>query len=962
MSMNAERYKKIDELFDAVLEVEPSARQEFLRQLCGSDAELRGEVESLLAAYYKAENFIEIPAMEVAAKSLAEDHHGSLIGKPIAHYKIISLLGVGGMGEVYLAEDSRLHRKLALKLLPAQFTSDADRVVRFQRESRAASALNHPNIITIFEIGHEQGIHFIASEFIEGDTLRKRIQRGKLSVKEALDITMQVASALSAAHQAGLVHRDIKPENIMIRRDGYVKVLDFGLVKLTELKGDDASRHPQASLSTKSGTVLGTVNYMSPEQALGQEVDQRTDIFSLGVVLYEMVSGQLPFKGATIASTFDAILNKQPAAISSSNPQVSVELERIIKRALEKDREVRYQTATDLRAVLRRLQKNLDSGVTASAEVMTTASSPSASRLVSHWWRKVAIGFAALIVLLALASSLLVLRKPQASPLMWANAAVTRVTDQQGEEVFPSLSPDGQSLVYVSRASGNLDIYFKRVGSRKTANLTEGSEAQENQPALSRDGKRIAFRRTQSDGSGGICVMSVTGESPRPLTSFGYNPAWSPDGLEIVFAENGVDSSRRTNFPSQLWIVNATTGDYRVLSERDGVQPNWSPNGKRIAYWAVNKDTNQRDIWTISAQGGEPVAVTNDAFVDFNPVWSADGKHLYFVSSRNGTMTLWRIAIDETSGKVEGEPEIISTSLSPLQHISFSSDGKHLAFVHVSTKQNIEKINFDPASEKLVGQPVAITHFSSEVASPAISPNGEILAFHSIGESRDILTLRLNSTVPNSVTEDKANDLLPVWSPDGKRLAFYSNRSGMYQIWTINPDGSGAQQLTQVAALGAVIPVWSPDGSLMAYSIFGGKTYIMDLRKRWDEQTPVATPSGLDIIGHFVAHSWSPDGRYLAGSGYKVHHFGVFTYEISTNRYERIAESGTLARWLNDSRRVLLISEDKLLITDLQSKKPREIYSFAPKILSGLDISKDNRTIFVSASDEETDIWLLSIK
>jgi eukaryotic-like serine/threonine-protein kinase len=962
--MDGEQYKKLDELFDAVLELEPQKRQEFLDQACGNNLPLRREIESLLETYHKLGNFIETPALEVAAQSLAQDSNLSFTGKQIAHYKILSLLGSGGMGEVYLAEDLRLRRKLALKLLPAHFTRDADRIVRFQRESRAASALNHPNIITIYEIGQDQGIHFIASELIEGDTLRKKINRGKLSVKEAIDITVQTANALSAAHAAGIIHRDIKPENIMVRRDGYLKVLDFGLVKLTESGDSDAHNPSPLSLQTQSGAVLGTVNYMSPEQALGQEVDQRTDIFSLGVVLYEMVTGQSPFKGATVASTFDAILNKEPPSLTSSNPQVSPELERIVNRALEKDREMRYQTAADLRAVLRRLQKSLDSGITASANTVATGSAQATTRSVAHLWKRLALGLLAVTFVLALVSVLLYLRQAKPDGTIWQNALASKITDQQGREVFPSLSPDGQSLIYASRLSGNSDIYFKRVGSRKTINLTEGSEAQETQPALSPDGKRIAFWRTNPDGSGGIYVMSETGESPRPLLPFGCNPAWSPDGKEIVCAESPVESSSRGQTRSRMWIVNASTGEYRLLFEGDAVQPNWSPKGKRIAYWSFNEDTSQRDIWTIPAEGGEPVAVTNDDVIDFNPVWSADGKHIYFISSRSGTMALWRLAIDEGSGKVEGEAEMVPIPASRIQHIAFSSDGRHLAFVQVSSSQNIEKIAFAALQGKVVGEPVAVTQYSGEVTAPAISPDGEALTFQSLSGNPDILTLKLNSAIPNSVTEDRANDANPVWAPDSKRLAYHSNKTGVYQIWTANPDGSGAQQLTQVAAPGAVLPVWSPDASQLAYSLFGGKTFLMDLRKSWSEQTPVGTPSDLDDLSHFVARSWSPDGKYLAGSGYKMNSVGVvalFTYEIATRPYEKISEFGNSPKWLNDNRRLIFMYEDKLYLVDTASKKPQEIYAFAPKSLSGIDISKDNRSIFVSTTEAEADIWLLSL-
>ncbi len=956
--MNADRYLKIDELFDAALELQADERASFLDHACESDAELRREVESLLDAYHKAQEFIETPAMEIAARSLAADSDLSLSGKTIGRYEIISLIGAGGMGEVYLARDPQMNRNVALKLLPQHFTRLPDRVIRFQRESRAASALNHPNIITIYEIGQDRGINFIASEYIEGDTLRRRIQRGKLSMKESVEIAIQVASALEVAHSAGIVHRDIKPENIMIRGDGYVKTLDFGLAKLIDITDSDPNQFDQA---TESGTVLGTVNYMSPEQARGQEMDSRTDIFSLGVVLYEMVTGQQPFKGATIASTFDAILNKSPAPITSSNPDLSAELERIISRAMEKDRDIRYQTASDLRAVLKRLQRNLDSGITASAGAVSTSSLAATKHFVSHWWMKAAIASIVLALLVASAWLFLPRRDERINGIRWQNAAALKITDQQGAEMFPSLSPDGKSLVYVSRAAGNDDIYLKRIGSRKPANLTEGDEAQDTQPAFSSDGKRIAFRRTDSDG-GGIFVMTETGESVKQLTKFGYNPAWSPDGKEIACAENSVESANRGLIPSRMWIVNSATGESRELRVSDAVQPNWSPDGQRIAYWGVHNGA-QRDIWTVGVNGGEPVQVTDDAFSDWNPVWSPDGNYLYFISNRKGVMNLWRVAVDESSGRAMSEPELVPVPSSNTRFMTLSSDGRHLAYVQANYTENIEKISFDPASGKAVGNPVEITKSSSQLTFPSISPDGQVIVCQSAGTQLDVFSVKVGNPAINQLTDEETNEMLPVWSPNGRRIAYYSNKNGAYQIYLIDPDGSGARQITDADAPGAVLPVWSPDGLRMAYSLFGGKSFIMNLNKPWREQTPVETPAVTVNRSHFVASSWSPDGKYLVGRAFENNIYaGIFAYWIEKRSYEMISESGFVPRWLSDSRRLIFISEDKIFLTDRLSKKPREIFSFAPDRLTGLDISKDNRFIYVSLASTEADIWLLTIK
>src|SRR5574341_884945 len=311
--MDANRWKKIKEVYDRALDLSGEEREGFLAEACAGDDDLRREVESLLAAHEDAGSFLHSPAVEVAAHEIVADEVTSpapqLVGRELANYKIISLLGRGGMGEVYLAEDHRLHRKVALKLLPAQFTNDAERVRRFKREASAASATNHPNIITIHEIGQVDGAHYIVTEFIDGQTLRQRMQTAKLSLKEVVDIAIQVAQALEAAHSAGIVHRDIKPENVMARRDRLVKVLDFGLAKLTEVAGvKEALTVKQAD--TAPGMVIGTPQYMSPEQARGEELDERTDLFSFGVMLYEMATGSAPFKGDSIAMIFDAILNR----------------------------------------------------------------------------------------------------------------------------------------------------------------------------------------------------------------------------------------------------------------------------------------------------------------------------------------------------------------------------------------------------------------------------------------------------------------------------------------------------------------------------------------------------------------------------------------------------------------------------------------------------------------------------
>src|SRR6476646_4386569 len=360
--MKAERWQQVNDLFQSAAERAPEERASFLDEGCHGDEGLRREVESLLASYERAQNFIESPAFAIAPELLTNDRAGALVGKVIGHYRIESLIGVGGMGEVYLARDERLGRKVALKLLPERLTVDETQLSRFKNEARSASALNHPNILTVYEIGAEGNVQFIATEFIEGVTLRAALAAGIMSAHNAVEIAVQVASALAAAHDAGVVHRDIKPENIMLRPDGYVKVLDFGIAKLTEQRraSDDHRVETTTLLQTRPGLVLGTAHYMSPEQARGQKVDARSDIWSLGVVLYEILAGTPPFRGETPSDCIAAILTAEPAPLSSVSPDVPGKLASILQRALRKNTDERYQTIKEMLAELRILKAKLE--------------------------------------------------------------------------------------------------------------------------------------------------------------------------------------------------------------------------------------------------------------------------------------------------------------------------------------------------------------------------------------------------------------------------------------------------------------------------------------------------------------------------------------------------------------------------------------------------------------------------
>src|SRR5256712_1837480 len=457
--MTPERWQQLKQIFQSALERNPAERAAFLNQACADDPALRSQVESLIASHDQAGDSIEAMAAEAATEMLDDDQAVSIVGKQISHYQVVSHIGRGGMGEVFLAHDTSLGRKVALKLLRSDFTRIEERLRRFQQEARAASALNHPNILTIHEIGHDGSLHFMATEYVEGETLRQHLSRARITVGQTLDVAVQVASALAAAHQAGIIHRDIKPENIMLRTDGNVKVLDFGLAKLTEPKTIETAAPTLPQVETAPGVVMGTFSYMSPEQARGLAVDTRTDIWSLGVMIYEMAAGRQPFEGETASDGMSLILQKVAPPLAHSRPEVPGELDRIVRKALRKDREERYQTIKDLLIDLRNLRKELElsaemerSAPPISARAMssgqsaaaTAHSASSAEYIVTEIKQhKRATALIVGIVIIASAAVLYLFSRRSAvlKQTALANATFTQLTDQAGPEYFPSLSP-----------------------------------------------------------------------------------------------------------------------------------------------------------------------------------------------------------------------------------------------------------------------------------------------------------------------------------------------------------------------------------------------------------------------------------------------------------------------------------------------------------------------------------------
>jgi len=872
-----------------------------------------------------------------------------MIGIILHHYRILRALGSGGMGEVYAAEDTRLHRQIALKVLPQEMASDPERLSRFQREAQTVAALNHPNVVTVYSVEEADGVHFLTMELVDGKTLVDLLPANGLPFEEFQRLAIPLADAVGAAHQRGIVHRDLKPANIMVNADARLKVLDFGLAKLRPaMAADSESTALTAAHLTGESRILGTAAYMSPEQAEGRSIDVRSDVFSLGVVLYEMACGQRPFKGDSALSVISSILKDTPPPITSMNAKLPTDLDRILRRCLSKDPSRRYQNAVDLRNDL---------------EDLAQSSAADPRRSIG---RRAAISIGAGVLLtLAIAAAAWSWRAQPAPPL---RATFNKLTAAPGREWFPSLSPDGKWLVYGAETSGNFDIYLQSVSGSNPVNLTQDSSADDDEPAFSPDGERIAFRSSR-DG-GGIFVMGRTGEAVRRVTRGGFNPSWSPDGTEIAFTSGRMEiNPQNSEGATQLFVVSVNGGEPRRLTEEDAIQPSWSPHKRRIAFATRRfRDLRRADIWTIPVDGGKATPLMDDPPYDWNPIWAADGQHIYFTSDRGGTMNLWRIAIDEESGRARGAPEPIVTPAPFFAHPTMSADGKHLAYSSVLLTTNVQKSGFDAEQGALTGDSTWITTGSRTWSDPYPSPDGQFVVFYSRVEPEgDLYVSRSDGTGLRQLTSDQALDRMPHWSPDGEWISMFSNRSGRLEIWMIRPDGSELRQLTDNSIGDTAYHAWSPDGARLVTSALDDKRqalYIFDPRRPWSEQN-VETLGGIPGMPNaFRVNAWSPDGRYLAGeNGSTAVTAGVFVYDFQNRTYDKLTDFGEWPTWLPDSRRVLFGDGGRnFWIVDCQTKKAKPIYSGGHDVLGPPHLTLDGRAIFYTRRITEADIWLMTLQ
>ncbi|HLN98618.1 MAG TPA: protein kinase [Pyrinomonadaceae bacterium] len=909
--MKPERWQQLDSIFHSALQCEPAERSAFLDEACAGDELLRKEVEALLSAHEEAGSFIESPALDVEARSLANDQNESLVGQTIGHYKIISSIGAGGMGEVYLAEDTQLGRKIAIKILPAEFTRNIDRVRRFQQEARAASALNHPNIITIYEIGQLEDRHFMATEFIDGETLRGRISgvesrttgagRGKSGtssqLRDILNIAIQVADALAAAHEAGIVHRDIKPENIMVRRrDGYVKVLDFGLAKLTEGTVDSEAQ-TRTQVKTSAGVVMGTANYMSPEQARGEKVDARTDIWSLGVVLYELVAGCAPFEKSTPSEVIAWILEREPPPLARFAREVPLELERIVDKALTKDREERYQTAKDLLVDLRRLRQRLEVdaaaersrpqvlsdeveiatnvtqattvGARADTQAETVRQTSSAEYLLTGIKRHKQVAVVALSISVVLLGGIGVglykfvnHRRPKTAPF---DAIKFTKLVTPGNARLPSISPDGKSVVYVVDAEGQQSLWINQVATSSNHPIIPAAEVVYGRPSFSHDGNYVYYVvKEKEDPNGALYRVPFMGGAPRKLlvniqsaitvspddkrlAFYRYNPGEGEMLLMLADAD-GNGEQKLTSRKGDEWFENSALGN---------MGPSWSPDGKVIACGAGKASAGRlpATVIVVQVEDGAQKEFTSQRWHSIgNLAWLGDGSGLMLGAAMQRELAqIWRLSYPG------GEARQLTDDFRRNSLTSITADSTTMVG---SQADQITNIWVAPGGVGSLARQITSSEqagIGMDLAWASWTPDGKIVYNSNASGNFDIWIMNSDGTDKKQLTFDPSLDLSPAMTPNGRYILFSSGRTGkssVLDMWRMDADGSHPKQLTN--GIEDAGPQSSPDSMWVVYGNEVSGKYIL-----WKVAIDGGNPVQLTNKSS-RSPVVSPDGRWIA--------------------------------------------------------------------------------------------------
>jgi len=998
--MTPERWQQIDQLFHEALACEPAQRADFLARACTNDEPLRLEVESLISSHEEADSFIETPAADVAAELLGAHESTFEPGQQIDNYRIVRQLGSGGMGEVYLADDTRLNRQIALKLLPPKFTINPDRVRRFEREARAASALNHPNIVTIFEIGKSDSAHFIVTEFVDGKTLRQLINEKPFRLSEALSVVIQVADALTGAHAAGIIHRDIKPENIMVRADGYAKILDFGLAKLTELQTTDSDLETPTLLQSSPGLVMGTVQYMSPEQARGKNVGVRTDIWSLGVVLYELLSGRVPFSGETPSHVMVSLMEDElPSLKGYAN--VPPELERIVGKALRKNQKERYQTASqlalDLKTLKRELQlearlKGLLEAVPSSETVTVSdgqAVRPGASvtrtndmgvahstssteyrasritRSMKAWALVLAISLLTGAVGFGLLSFVRRNRSAAKPPEAFQNIEFTRLTNT-GKVKDAVISPDGKYVAYVAQDGGRESIWLKPVTTSNNVEIVPPAEKEFFGATFSHDSDHLYYVVRERNNTIGVLhrVSVFGGVSARLIVDVDSPISFAPDGKQFAFVRGSSGGKRA------LMLANADGSEERTLALRTGQNacsfagPAWLPDGKSIACSAGTNDEtgHYTSVIAVEVADGSVKPLTAQKWRQIGRMaWLRDGKGLILTATdygRRSSFQLWYLSYPS------GEARRITKDLQDYEGVSLTSDSKLLVS---NQKQTISGLWNAPDGDANRAKQILSNKYDGDgydyYSRFSWTPNGQIVYTSPANGTPSIWVVSDDGTGNKQLTPDSSTNHFPSVTSDARYVVFLSDRTGVMNVWRMDPDGKNEKQLTK--GQDDTWPWCSPDGQWVAYhSLVQGKRALHRVSIDGGDSEQLTDYSS-------VCPSISPDGRWIscyyrleAKAPWKLAiipfdgGLPVQTFEVPQN-----VNFTSLVRWTPDGRALAYSTSrdgiSNIWIQPLDGSPPRQLTDFKSDQIFWFDWSPDGRQLGVSRGAVTSDVVLI---